>query len=330
MDALPPISRRWAIIFCMACLVGLLACTATHEWLVRRAGREPMLVDDEALWATIRREVPQLSGNDILLLGASRMQTDLNEATLQEMLPDRRVLNLAISGKGSSFPVLQDIVDRTSFAGILIIDETLPSLEAGNDQQSFVDYSRRDFTFDRRVNRAIETWLQERFVCLGFGQSSIRLLLSLLSRGRLPDAAYTVTDARRFTQSFFSRLRPEFLAEIRRERLAGQVAPTGAGNSVATTVERWKALLESFRSRGGRAIFVCMPVGNERWKLNNSNGLAESQWNQIMGALQVPAINCNTSADAFPSFDTPDASHLDASDTDRFTRELVARLTPFF
>jgi len=73
-----------------------------------------------------------------------------------------------------------------------------------------------------------------------------------------------------------------------------------------------------------------MPVGNERWKLNNSNGLAQSQWDQIMGALQVPAINCNTSAEAFPSFDTPDASHLDASDTDRFTRELMARLTRFF
>jgi len=330
MDALRPINRRYAITFCLTCLAGLLACTATHEWLMRRAGREQSLVDDEALWATIRMEVPQLSGNDILLLGASRMQTDLNEAALRELLPDRRVLNLAISGKGSSLPVLQDIVDRTSFAGILIIDETVTSLEAGNDQQSFVDSFHRDFTFDRHVNRTIETWLQEQLVCLGFGQSSIRMWLTLLSRRRLPDPVYTVTGADRFTQSFFSRIRPELLAEIRRDRLVGQVPPPEEENSVAAAVARWKATLEAFRSRGGRAVFVCMPVGNERWKLNNSNGLAQSQWNQIMGALQVPALNCNTSAEAFPSFETPDASHLDASDTDRFTRELMARLTRFF
>ena len=49
-----------------------------------------------------------------------------------------------------------------------------------------------------------------------------------------------------------------------------------------------------------------------------------------MGALQVPAINCNSSAEAFSNFDTPDASHLDAKDTDRFTRELVAKITRFF
>jgi len=314
----------------MACIVCLLACTATHEWLVRRAGREQTLVDDEALWATIRMEVPQLSGDDILLLGASRMQTDLNEATLRELLPDRRVLNLAISGKGSSLPVLQDIVGRTSFAGILIIDETVGTLEVGNDQQPFVDFFHREFTFDRRVNRTIETWLQERFVCLGFGQSSIRLWLTLLARGRLPDPIYTVTDARRFTQSFFSRIRPDFLAEIRRDRLAGQVPPTGEGNPVATAVARWKASLDAFQSRGGRTIFVCMPLDAERWALNNSNGLAESQWNQIMATLQVPAINCNASAETFPKFETPDASHLDAKDTDRFTRELMARLTRFF
>jgi len=313
-------------VWLVACAVAFLACTGFHEWVARRSGSVPNLVDDEALWSVNRMRVDRLGKDDVVLLGASRMQTDLDERALGAGLGGRTAINLAISGKQTSWPVFADIVRSTSFAGIVLLDETEDTLATGHDQQPFVDAYHRDFTLDRRCNRDIETWLQERLVCVGFGQSSTKLLLSLLGRGRPPARVYTVTDADRFTRSHFDWARPDLLASIRAGRLAP--APEGAPapeRSVDEAVARWKPLLDAFRSRGGRPVFVRLPTGPERWRRDGADGRAARYWDAVMAALGVPSIHADRDAE-LSRFDSPDASHIDARDVEAFTTALLARL----
>lgn len=324
----PPRSGAWLL----ACVTAFLTCTGLHEWGARRAGAVPNIVDDEAMWSVHRSRVDGLGTDDLVLLGASRMQTDLDLTTLAAGFSGRRIVNLAISGKQTSWPVFADIVRTTRFAGLLLIDETENSLVMGDDQQSFVDFYHSDFTFDRRCNRTIETWLQERLTCVGFGQSSTKLILSILARGRIPSIVYTVTDANRFTRSHFDWARPDILASIRRRRLVALPAPEDGASrqrAIDSAVERWKPLVDAFRERGGRVVFVRLPTGGQRWRRDNVDNRAARDWHEIMATLGVPSIHADLDAE-LGRFESPDASHLDAGDLAAFTAELLPRLRELF
>lgn len=312
-------------VFAIVCLAAFCVCTCMHEWTARRAGAMPNLVDDESLWSIQRMKVDAMGPDDIVLLGASRMGTDLDKTTLAAGFPGRKIVNLAISGKQTSLPVFADMVRKSPFAGIVLIDETEYTLPRGDDQQSFVDSYRRDFTFDRRINRTIETWLQERLVCVGFGQSSTKLLLSLLVRRRVPARAYALLDADRFIRSHFDWIRPDLLADIRRKKMIPPSSTAGPEESRSTAIARWKPLVDAFRERGGRVVFIRLPVGAQRWQLENVDGRAASSWNDVMNGLDVPSIHCDLDEE-LGRVECPDASHLDAKDISAFTTALIRRL----
>jgi hypothetical protein len=321
-------SAAFAFIAGLVTAWGVL--TALHETILRRAGHVPAIVDDESLWCVARHTVDSLGPRDVLLLGASRMQTDIDEATMARALTGRRIVNLAISGGGTSLPVFRDIVDNTAFAGILVIDETEATMANDGIEQSFVDAYGHSFSFDRLLNRHADTWLQQRVVCLGPGQSCTEFWPRLAARRRPPSPHPTVTSPHRFTRSDYTLVDPLFLEQIRRGRLAGSTAPEDAPRIVAAAVSRWHDPIKRFRGRGGRVIFVRLPVSDERWRLEDADGTATRAWQAIMEQLDVPAIQCNGAETGLQEpWSILDHSHLQTSDTARFTAWLCDRLRQF-
>lgn len=319
--------HRSAGAFITGLVVAFLALTAGHEFSLRRAGHGPAIVDDEPLWCVARRTVDSLGPRDVLLLGASRMQTDIDPVTMARALPGSRIVNLAISGGGTSLPVLRDIVDTTSFAGMVVIDETEATMAADGNEQVFVDAYRSSFSFDRLLNRQADTWLQERVVCLGPGRSCTEFWPRLAARRRPPSPPPAVTTAHRFTRSDYTLVDPSFLEAIRRTRLVGSAAPEEIPRIVEAAVSRWRDPVERFRSRGGRIVFVRLPVSEERWRLDDAGGAATRSWKAIMDRLDVPSIQCNGADGAVGEpWSILDHSHLQAADTGRFTAWLCERL----
>lgn len=319
-----------AAAFLAGLAVSFLGLTAAHEAMLRVAGHEPGIVDDEALWCSVRRQVATLGPDDVVLLGASRMQTDLCERTIADCLPGRRILNLAISGGETSLPVFRDIVEHERFAGTMILDETEASLATDGSEQAYVDAYRHTFTLDRLINRGIETWLQKRLVCLAPEESCVAVWPRLAATGRVPPPKPTITSDTRYTRTDFSRIEPAFLDAIRRGKLPAPADPSRLAVLTDRAVTRWLAPLNAYRRRGGRVVFVRLPVSAECWSLENAGQAATTAWCGIMDRLTAPSIPCNASEGGMPEgMSILDSSHLDAADLDRFTRWLCDRLRPW-
>jgi hypothetical protein len=258
------------------------------------------------------------------------MQTDIDRATMCRALPGSRIVNLAISGGGTSLPVFRDIVDTTSFAGTIVIDETEKTMIQDGNEQSFVDAYRHSFSFDRQLNRQFDTWLQQGLACLGPGLSCTEFWPRLVARRRPPSPRPAVTSADRFTRSDYTVVSPAFLEEIRQGRLAGSAAPEEIPRIIATAVSRWRDPVGRFRGRGGRIIFVRLPVSEERWRRDDAGETATRSWKAIMERLDVPSILCNgAKVDVGEPWSILDHSHLQASDTARFTAWLCEHLRRF-
>lgn len=316
------------VAFCTGIAVAFVLLTAIHETVLRRAGHVPAVVDDESLWCVARRQVAALGREDVLLLGASRMQTDIDEATLAALLPGRRIVNLAISGGGTSLPVFHDIVENTAFAGIVILDETESTMASdAGIEQGFVDAYTHTFTLDRLVNRDVDTWLQSRLVCLGPGETCTDLWPRLAARGRVPPPKPNVTSFARYTRADYSLIDPALLEEIRSSRLAPPPSTIALHDPADAAVSRWGDLVTAFRERGGRVVFVRLPVSHERWALDDSGAAASQAWSQIMSRLEVPSVLCNgPDAESIRDLRILDHSHINGDHTGRFTTWLVERV----
>lgn len=314
--------------FLAGLMVSFLGLTSAHEAMLRVCGHEPAIVDDETLWCTVRRQVDTLSSDDVVLLGASRMQTDIDETKLVEAFPGRKFVNLAISGGGTSRPVFRDIVENTNFAGTAVLDETEYTMAGGDgDEQSYVAAYTDTFSFDKLVNRQVDTWLQTWLVSLGPGESCTELWPRILARRQVPPPKPTVTSATRYTRSDYSLVDPELLREIRRKRLPNPSSETDMPRTIDLAVDHWRDLIDAFRARGGRVVFVRLPVSQELWALEDAKGEASGAWRQIMQRLGVPSILCNgAEADSLGDLRILDHSHVDLAETKRFTAWLCQRL----
>jgi hypothetical protein len=314
--------------FCAGMAFSCISLTALHEAVLRRAGHVPAIVDDEALWCVARRQVATLGNDDVLLLGASRMQTDIDEATMTEALSGRRIINLAVSGGGTSLPVLWDIIRNTRFAGLIIVDETEDTMATDFvREQLFVDTFAHTFTLDALVNREIGTWLQSRLVCLGPGEACTAVWPRIAARGKIPRPKPNVTSASRYTRADYSLVDPALLAEIRRGRLRIPWPATEIPRVADAAVMRWSDPIRVFQARGGRVVFVRLPVSRELWEMEDLDAAASLAWQRIMQQLAVPSIICNGDpAASLGELRVMDHSHLDVSDTKRFTAWLCKRL----
>ncbi len=120
----------------------LLMGLTFNEIILRKASHQPSIVSDANLFCDVYSQVTQMDQNDVILLGASRMQADFDLNVFHQHFPTKKVILLAQSGRGTSYPVFKDVVENTNFRGIIVIDETESTLidKKNYDQQELVDH----------------------------------------------------------------------------------------------------------------------------------------------------------------------------------------------
>lgn len=308
-------------------LVGLVV----NESLLRAAKHQPSLVSDADLFCSVYSQVQNLDQNDLVLLGASRMQTGFDLKTFHQSFPNRRALLLAQSGRGTSYPVFENIVENTDFKGIALIDETEGTLISQIiDQRPFVDHCHTSFSLNRKLNRDISTLLQRHFMFLNPQSSSLRLWGNLVAQQELPEPFYTKTLPDRQQLTDYARANPHNLQALYNQRIEGAEQslkrPFIRSEEWLKQTEHWKPLVEKFKARGGRVIFVRMPVSKDRWQLERQNTPVDRYWQKFIKLLQVDSIHFADYPE-LTGFKLPDTSHLDMRDRPAFTQSLLNHLT---
>jgi hypothetical protein len=304
--------------------VGLIVL---HEGFVRTRGFIPSVTDDVQLWSLRRSDVGRHDGGEIVLIGSSRIQSDINGEVFAEEFSGRKPKQLAIVGS-SAIPVLEHFAQDESFKGLVICDVMPKHFFTGIDQVAglgaeYVAYFKKDKPWDLASTR-LRVFLESQLSLRAPDVSpSPARILALLGLRPLPRQHMTV-DADRYAN--ITRRPDEVpLADI--EELARGTERALPVN--AEQLERDLATLDNavlkIQARGGRVVFTVLPVSGLRRAAEERRFPRSVFWDKFAARIHAVTIHFADHPE-LARFLCYDESHLSSSSATAFTRSFTSVL----
>jgi hypothetical protein len=335
----------WRGITVIVVLV-VTAAVIAWEFYCRSIGYGPTLNDNEDLWTLTRQRVGPES---VVIIGDSRGWYDLDLDELQKGL-GKRPVQLAMGG-GCGYPVLADLADDKTFHGTIICSFVprlflappgTPPMERGEKA------ARRSHTQTpaQRASEYLAMPLEEH---VAFLKQQDLTLEDLLKRLPIPNRPGALVPPRL----------PPYFGTVDRERRARMIEECARGGKLATTIQQiWLpiftltpppsyipkdvfmaemkeaiearfrdtiAAVQKLRARGGKIVFVRLPVSGGLKALEDQTTPRKQTWDPLLQGTHAPGIYFED----FPelsSFNCPEWSHLSAGDSVEFSKRLVPHL----
>ena len=324
----------------------VIAAASAWEFYCRSIGYEPTLDDNEDLWTITRRRAEPES---IVIIGDSRGWYDLDLDELQKGL-GKRPVQLAMAGS-CAYPVLADLANDKTFHGTIICSFVprlffappgTPPMERGEKAV------RRSHT-QSPAQRASEYLAMPLEDNVAFLKQQDLTLEQLLKRLPIPNRPGALVPPRL----------PPYFGTVDRERRARMIEECARGGKLATTIQQiWLpiftpppppsyvpkdvfmakmkdaiekrfgdtiAAVEKLRARGGKVVFVRLPVSGGLKALEDRTTPRDQTWDPLLQAAGAPGIYFED----FPElagFNCPEWSHLSAGDSVEFSKRLVPHL----
>ena len=337
--------RPWRGIV-VSVVMMLAVAIAAWEIYCRSLGYGPTLNDTGDLWAEARRRVEPES---VVIVGDSRAIFDLDLDLLEQGL-GKRPVQLAQPGS-TAYPVLADLINDKSFHGTIICS-VVPRLFLAPPGSPPMNRSEKAVrrahtqTYAQRASHELGIYLEQWFAFMKQEDLTLGALLERLPIPNRPNAKIP------------PRL-PPYFASLDRERRARMVErcaqpgplqervkhgwiplftpppppsfipPEKFGKMMHDAVEKrfadTRALVEKFRARGGKIVFVRLPVSGELKKLEDKGTPRAPTWDRLLAETGAPGIHFEDFPD-LAGFTRPEWSHLSAGDSVEFTRRLVPHL----
>lgn len=315
-------ARSWVKSWGIALLTAILLLSALEVfWRIK--GHIPSIVDDQRLWSMERNEVGKAE-KEIVLLGSSRMQTDISISTLRDLAPDSKIINLSADGTCAN-AVLRDLAEDKSFKGIVIVETTSECLmfgdEPGLSQQFYIDYYHKIFNLNVIVNRIIATYLQKNLTVIDPYLNLIKVAGDKIvkKKWRMPNYLTTYKDRTRsadYTKLDLERHKSMRLSKV--DNNYRQLSPRISTQLLMQKTEDINSYIKKINNRGGQVIFFRFPVSDEHWDIDEKYFPRSSYWDNLSSVTEAKVIHFKN-IDSINKLQCPDTSHLDAKDTKTFT-----------
>jgi hypothetical protein len=317
--------RSWILaVFISTILLGGL------EVLWRSNGNLPAIVDDQSLWAIERSKVGK-SEKEIVLLGSSRMQTDISIPTLRKLALDHNIINLSADGTCANC-VLYDLSKDKTFRGTVIVEITSECLmfgeESGLSQQFYVDYYHDTYNFNIELNRRIATFIQKHLTIVDPYLNLIKVLGELILKRKWRSPNYLTTYEDRSRSADYTKLDILQHKKLRLHKVAVHYKELAPRISIKTLLKHLPSVEEAVKAiqlRGGNVVFVRFPVSDEHWILDEQYFPRAIYWDPMI--LKTTAFGIHfKDIEGMKSLQCPDTSHLDVKDKKIFTSILFNQL----
>jgi hypothetical protein len=328
-EELAPPRQPWAKIL----VVMLLLCataSAGAELFARRRGFKPTLLDDADLWCNVRACVRPNDGNQVLLIGASRLQMDVDPIVIGRELSVDPPLQLAVHGS-TSIPALEELAADQHFRGIVLCD-VIPahyfhtSEFDGGQQEVYVEHWKSR-PFISSFERGLVTQFQSNFV--------LRLLASARSDNgkhwivarQLPVPDYVRMLSDRCIIADFDLANKSYVEGIVERGLKRSTASPISEFQLRKNLIRIEECVSRIEARGGRVVFLRLPVSGKMRELEERNFPKSKFWDAFRQSSSAQFVDF----DDYPSlrcFRCGDGSHLDRRDRQPFSRALAQALRP--
>ena len=336
----------WRGITVIVVLV-VIAAAIAWEFYCRSIGYGPTLNNTEDLWALARQRVQPES---VVIIGDSRGWYDLDLDELQKGLGKRPV---QLAGPGSCpYPVLADLTNDETFHGTIICSFTplLFMAPPGSPPMERAEKNvrrARTQTPAQRVSQYLAMPLEEHIAFLKQSDLTLEELLKRLPIPNRPTALippppppyFQTIDRERRARMIEECARPG--SELQRRIQQGWIPlftppppPTYVPKEVFMAQmmkgieQRFQdvaAAAQKLRARGGKIIFVRLPVSGELKVLEDRTTPRSQIWDRVMKDTAAPGIYFED----FPElagFNCPEWSHLSAGDSVEFSKRLVPHL----
>ncbi|HEX2667173.1 MAG TPA: hypothetical protein VHP13_02265 [Gammaproteobacteria bacterium] len=330
----------------------LLAAVTAMEMLLAARGYMPTLADSPGLWQRQRARAAALGPHALILVGNSRMQNDVDLATLR-WVTGLEPVQLAVGGS-SFMPVLAGLAADPAVTGTVVVNFEADALarpprdDLAQAYQSGYDRHGRRWLPDFAQS---EDWLADqlhfRLRSYADGTRPLTALLLRILTGE-HSRQFQDMDPQRQVRIDFRRvddlpryalvravheLGPPFHyrasmsdAQLRMalEQTLAALAPDD-GHRFAQGLPSLAAMASAIATRGGRVIFVQLPRGGLVREVDGRRYPRSKFWDVFAGQVGTEAVNYEDVV-GFTGFTYPDDSHLDRRDQARFTQALAEAL----
>lgn len=330
----PPLP--WAKMMPVVLLL-VVALSCAWEWRMQRVGYEVGdLGDDPSAWAEQRRGL-ESDAAKVAIIGDSRILFDTNLDRF-EQLTGVRPLQLAIAGS-SARPVLEDIAERSTFAGLVIVGIADQSYFRDTAGVAKADLKRSRFESpSQRISFLIERFLRRHTAML---DDDARLSSWIVRTD--PDWRPAVRgpyDDVWKVGSYYDDRQTKMWAEMPRNAyLRGHTVAAWMANFsrmkptpeiISKTAAQTKVAVARIRARGGDVVFVRPPSDDPLHALEEKRLPRATGWDMLLRVADVKGVHF-LDLPAAQGLTMPEKSHLDRECavvfTDAYVRAL-ALLTP--
>lgn len=292
----------------------------------RCSGHVPAIIDDQRLWAMERDKITGAQ-NEIVLLGSSRMQTDISMPVLRQLAQDYSIINLSADSTCAN-AALRDLAENSNFKGIAIVETTSECLmfgdETGLSQKFYVDYFHKTYNLNVKLNRQIATFVQKNLTVVDPYLNLIKVAgdLVLKKSWRSPNSLTTNVDRSRSVD--YGRLE---IGKYRARRLHKvdihyrRLAPSISTQRLTECLSEVENSVRIICNRGGRVVFARFPVSDEHWDVDEQYFPRAVYWDTIIPYLSATILHFKD-IEGMNALQCPDTSHLDVRDTEAFTVQL--------
>ncbi|RIA08876.1 hypothetical protein OE09_0700 [Flavobacteriaceae bacterium MAR_2010_72] len=303
--------------------------------------------DDKYLWAHHRAKVDDLEKDDIVIIGSSRVMFNF-QLDEWEKIQGRKPVNIAAAGS-TVLPVLEDIVENSSFSGTLIVGVTPPLYWVPQSMdvfpyariQNFVNHFHNQ-TYAERLNHFLSKHgPQKGFSFLTsspeffYNELDLRTLIEQIpSPSRIPKMPpfpilYQVDDFRNVslvpqmaTDEGYVKEITDFWSFIFQPPSDPNITMEMIEENRRSIIDKSAQLLSKFKARGGRVIMVRCPSQNKVREIENSLYPRATYWNALVKEVDAPAYHFEDYS-IMNKYKLPEWSHLSTSDAKSFTKDFI-------
>lgn len=303
----------------MTWIIVLVICTLTltsYEYYLKEYGFEASIESNKDLWSWYRSDIYQT--NNLVIVGASRSQLDINIPYLKQKLSQYNITQLSING---TYPIatLKALSEDKDFKGILIVSINAQACEKFyfDMQSDYNNYYKNESTIYKSFDAYLTAFLQSKFRFLHpllglekivnyyeIKKSFLKVFYTTINLDQSVSADYSKTDIEKLVKHFVSE----------KERNYENQKPTNP----RLWIENFSIVrnyVKSIEKHGGKVIFIRFPTDKGHWDLDELYYPRSHYWDKINGVTKVHFKDIKGMGD----LDLPDSSHLDAKDSRLFT-----------
>lgn len=347
---------RWVPEVMVAVFLSVAFVIVVEAALAKR-GFRPTVSDSSQRWMEQRARASALGDRALILVGASRIQLDIDLQVLRH-LTGLEPVQLAVDG--SSFvPVLEELAGDSNVTGMVLVEFQDHVMVAPREDRASAlvkQWKRDPIKPDQSMWRWLEfekteelltNLLQAHLRSYADGASPINAVTSrLLDRKATPQ--YLVMSPNRSRSADYRLVEmPSFYYRRVLRNLGKSAPPVTNGMSwsaldVALTekistlkvadegdfpvgIEKMAETVRAIQSRGGAVYFVSFPTSGLVRELDQRRFPREVFWDRFVAIVGAPSIHSHD-VPALNQFVCPDGSHLDFRDQANFTESLVDAL----